>query len=45
MDNIYACTFFQLESLSREDLLKFIKKQLVLLQKERVKNDGEQLTE
>ncbi len=32
--------FFQLESLPKEDLIKFVKKQMLMLQKTKAKNEG-----
>ena len=42
MDINVQVSFFilQLESLSKDDLIKFVKKQMFLLQKERAKNEG-----
>ena len=42
MDINVQVSFFilQLESLSKDDLIKFVKKQMLLLQKERATNEG-----
>ena len=38
--SILCLFFFQLDSLSREDLVKFVKRQTILLQKIKAKNTG-----